>query len=282
MNYTAVTIKINDATEEKMEVLVAILDSLNFEGITEEEDIATAYIASSLYDKNILEVSLAGVKEMLHAVVLKEEPVEEKNWNAEWEKNFDPVIIDHRCVIRAPFHSQFRNIEHVITISPKMAFGTGHHETTSLMISALLDLDVKDKTILDMGCGTGVLGIFASMQGAKEVVGIDNDKWAYENTIENAKINVANVIAKHGSVDAIPHSDFDIILANINRNILIEQAPDYHKALSNYGRLFLSGILAEDVEMVEATFVDLGFTPVDHKSLGKWQLLEFVKQELSV
>lgn len=277
MNYTAITIKINEATEEKMEVLVAILDSLNFEGITEEKDRATGYIASSLYDRNILEVSLAGVKDTLHAVILSEEPVEDKNWNEEWEKNFDPVIVDHRCAIRAPFHEQFRNIEHVITISPKMAFGTGHHETTSLMISAILDLDVNDKSILDMGCGTGVLGIFAKLRGAKEVVAIDNDKWAYENTLENSKVNGVELNVYHGSVESIPHNEFDIILANINRNILIEQSLDYNNALSSYGRLFLSGILADDIEMVEATFVDLGFTPVDHKSLAKWQLLEFVK-----
>ena len=277
MNYSAVTIKVNNANEDKMEVLVAILDSLNFEGITEEVDRATAYVLSSLYDRNILEVSLAGVKDTIHAEIVSEEPVEDKNWNEEWESNFEPVIVNHRCAIRAPFHEQFRNIEYVITISPKMAFGTGHHETTSLMISALLDLDVKDKSVLDMGCGTGVLGIFAKMRGAREVVCIDNDKWAYENTIENAKVNVVEVDAIHGSSDKIPHSDFDIILANINRNILIEQALDYSNALSAYGRIFLSGFLAEDVEMLEATFVDLGFTPVDHKSLGKWQLLEFVK-----
>ena len=277
MNYTAVTINISDATEEKMEILVAILDSLNFEGITENESKAIAYIPTNLFDKSILEVSLAGVKDTLHATITKEEKVIEKNWNEEWEKNFEPVIVDHRCAIRAPFHEQFRNIEYVITISPKMAFGTGHHETTSLMISALLNMDLKGKVVLDMGSGTGVLGIMASQRGAKEVVGIDYDKWAYENTIENAALNEVTMSVFHGSSDKIPEIEFDVVLANINRNILIEQASDYNQALNFCGKLLISGILAEDIDMVEATFVDLGLTPVNHQSLGKWQMLEFVK-----
>jgi ribosomal protein L11 methyltransferase len=277
MNYTAVRINISEVNDEKMEILIAILDSLNFEGITEDSDQVIAYIPTEKYDKDILEVSLAGVKEALHASIVKEELVEEKNWNEEWEKNFEPVIVDHRCAIRAPFHKQFRNIEYVITISPKMAFGTGHHETTSLMISALLKMELNGRTLLDMGCGTGVLGILAAMRGAKEVIAIDFDKWAYENTIENSRINNVEISVLLGSSDAIPSIEFDLILANINRNILIEQAPEYFKALSFCGKLLLSGILFEDIEMVEATFVDLGLTPVKHESLGKWQLLEFVK-----
>jgi ribosomal protein L11 methyltransferase len=277
MNYTAVNIQISDCNEEKMDLLIAILDSLNFEGITEEEGKAIAYIPTSKFDKGILEVSLAGVKDTLHATIVKEELIEEKNWNEEWEKNFDPVIVDHKCAIRAPFHEQFRNMEYVITISPKMAFGTGHHETTSLMVSALINLDLKGKKVLDMGCGTGVLGILAGLREANEVIGIDIDKWAYENAIENARINEVEMNVLHGGTEVIPDIEFDVILANINRNILIEQAPAYNKALNFCGRLLLSGILAEDIDMVEATFVDLGFTPVNHQSLGKWQMLEFVK-----
>ncbi len=279
MNYKAVNIKINEPDEEKVDILIAILDSLSFEGIAEKSNMVIGYISEDKYDRSILEVSLAGLKGTLVADIVSEQTVEEKNWNEEWEKNFDPVIVDHRCAIRAPFHEQFRNMEYVITISPKMAFGTGHHETTSLMVSALLNMDVKGKTVLDMGCGTGVLGITAAVIGAKEVVGVDIDKWAFENALENAALNNVNMEVLLGSVEQIPDKKFDLILANINRNILIEQAPFYKKSLKYTGRLFLSGILIDDIELVEETFVDIGLTSINHSALGKWQMLEFVMQE---
>jgi len=277
MQYTAVKIKIKEFAEDKMELLVALLDSLEFEGITELGSLVVGYIPSEKYDRNLLDVTLAGVKDELHAEICSEETVEDKNWNAEWEKNFVPVIIDNRCVIRAPFHEKFDKYEYVINIEPKMAFGTGHHETTSLMISALLDVDFGGKTVLDMGCGTGILGILAAMKGAKKVVGIDIDEWAYNNAIENARNNNTNITFLQGGAEVIPEIKFDIILANINRNILIEQSIDYNEHLTSFGKLFISGILIEDVDMVEATFIDLGLTPVEHTSLGNWQMLEFVK-----
>lgn len=277
MQYKAVRIKIAECSEEHIEVLVALLDSLDFEGITEQEGEIIAYISAEKYDRNVLELTLAGVKETFHATIINEEILQEKNWNEVWEKNFDPVIIDNRCIIRAPFHKTTENFEYVIDIEPKMAFGTGHHETTSLMVSALLEMDLKNKTVLDMGCGTGVLGIIASKKGAEKVVAIDNDKWAFENTCENAAKNNVKLEVLLGSEKEIPSFEFDVILANINRNILIEHAPDYVSKLSLTGRLFISGFLEDDVEMIEATYVDLSLTPVDHKTLGKWQMLEFVK-----
>jgi len=277
MQYKAVRIKIAEYSEEHIEVLVALLDSLDFEGITELEGEIIAYISAEKYNRNVLELTLAGVKETFHATIIDEEILHEKNWNEVWEKNFEPVIIDNRCIIRAPFHKTTENFEYVIDIEPKMAFGTGHHETTSLMVSALLEMDLKNKTVLDMGCGTGVLGIIASKKGAEKIVAIDNDKWAFENACENALKNNVKLEVILGSEKEIPSVEFDVILANINRNILIEHAPDYVSKLSLTGRLFISGFLEDDVEMIEATYVDLGLTPVDHTTLGKWQMLEFVK-----
>ncbi len=277
MTYTAVTIEIPESNEEKTEMLVALLDSLNYEGITEDEGFVIAYIDTQEYDRDILDLTLVGVKDHLHATITNETVVEEQNWNAEWESNFNPVIIDNRCVIRAPFHDTFEGMEYIINIEPKMSFGTGHHETTSLMVSALLDMDIKNKTVLDMGCGTGVLGILACMRNAKEVIGIDIDKWAYENAQENIRRNGVEMTVIQGDVEAIPDMLFDIIVANINRNVLVEHAPDYANSLEFCGRLFLSGFLEEDIDIIEATYTDIGLTAVNHMSLGQWQMLEFVK-----
>jgi ribosomal protein L11 methyltransferase len=168
-------------------------------------------------------------------------------------------------------------MEYSITIEPKMSFGTGHHETTSLMVTALLEMDLNRKTVLDMGCGSGVLGILALLKNAGRVIAIDNDKWAYENAWENASKNKVKMEVLLGSSNAIPPLEFDIMMANINRNILVEHAPDYCKRLSDTGRILLSGFLEEDIEIIESTYIDLGLTPVNHSSLGKWQLLEMVK-----
>ncbi|MBN2485589.1 MAG: 50S ribosomal protein L11 methyltransferase [Bacteroidales bacterium] len=277
MQYTAVRIKISECSSEHVDVLVALLDSLNFEGINEQGCEVVAYIPSDKYDRGILELTLAGVKDTFHATIEEEENITERNWNEVWEKNFEPVIIDHRCVIKAPFHKLTENFEYPITIEPKMAFGTGHHETTSLMVSAMLDMELKNKTVLDMGCGTGVLAILAAMKGAKKTIAIDNDKWAYENALENAAKNNVKLEVLLGGEETIPACDYDVILANINRNILIEHAPQYAGVLSFTGRLLLSGFLEEDIEMIESTYVDLGLTPVNHTTMGKWQMLEFVK-----
>lgn len=277
MQYIAVTIEIPGADTEKTGILVALLDSLYYEGITEDDNHVIGYIPEEDFDRPMLEVSLAGMKESLHAKIIKEELIEERNWNKEWEENFEPVVIDHRCVIRAPFHDSFKGFEYVLTIEPRMAFGTGHHETTSLMVSALLDMDIKERSVLDMGCGTGVLGILAAKQGAREVIAIDNDRWAYENARDNALLNRVELTVLMGSTDVIPDIQFDIILANINRNILIEHAPEYIKALDSCGKLLVSGFLEEDIDLIEATYTDLGVTSVNHASLGKWQMLEFVK-----
>jgi ribosomal protein L11 methyltransferase len=277
MPYKAVKISVPGTSEENIDILIALLDSLQYEGISEHGREVVAYIDSESYDRDVLELTLAGVKELLHANILSEETIAERNWNEIWEKNFEPVIINNRCAIRAPFHEKFQDMEYTITIEPKMSFGTGHHETTSLMVTALLEMDLNRKTVLDMGCGSGVLGILALLKNAGRVIAIDNDKWAYENAWENAAKNKVKMEVLLGSTNAIPPLEFDVILANINRNILVEHAPDYCKHLSDTGRILLSGFLEEDIEIIESTYIDLGLTPVNHSSLGKWQLLEMVK-----
>lgn len=277
MQYKAITIEISDTTTEHVEVLIALLDSLNYEGITEEDETLTAYISEEQYDRDLLESTLTDIEDSFHAKIISTETIEEKNWNQEWESNFEPVLIDNRCAIRAPFHEPFDDVEFVIQIEPKMAFGTGHHETTSLMISSMLEMDFRNKAVLDMGCGTGVLSILAAKKGASEVIAVDNDKWAYENAMENSRLNQVEISVLHGDTEVVPEIKFDVILANINRNVLIEHAPEYVYSLDFCGKLLLSGFLEEDVVLIEATFSDLGLTAVNHTSLGAWQMLEFVK-----
>lgn len=277
MQYTAVEIKLDSSKDENSEILVALLDSLNYEGITEkEEGLVIAYIPTESYDKSILQSTLLSIN-TLNAVIISEEIIQPQNWNKEWEKNFDPVFISDKCVIRAPFHQAYDNYEFVITIEPKMSFGTGHHNTTSLMISQILNLDCNGLQILDMGCGTGVLGILAKLKGASEVVAIDIDEWAFENTIENAERNNVEMQILMGGVEQIPDKEFDIILANINRNILLEQCSCYFKHLKADGKLFISGILSEDIDVVKQHFGNEGFVFDYVNESGNWQLMAFKK-----
>nr|MBA3900646.1 50S ribosomal protein L11 methyltransferase [Bacteroidota bacterium] len=204
-----------------------------------------------------------------------------ENWNQEWEKNFTPVIINDQCVIRAPFHDPFPNVRFEIIIEPKMSFGTGHHETTALMADSMLDHafdGILNKSVLDMGCGTGVLAILAAMIGAKEVAAIDNDEWAFANTCENILVNNYNSIkAELGDAKLLQGRKFDTILANINRNILLNDMPAYEDSLVSGGNLLMSGFFNTDIEVLKNKAISLGLKPVGEKSLHNWTILHFIK-----
>lgn len=276
MDYLGVTIKLH---QDVFELISAVLDGLGFEGIYEEEGKITAYIPAKNYKKtdiaeqaNLLGIALSAFE------IIAEENIEERNWNAEWEKNFEPVLVEDKCVVRAPFHDEFEHIPIRITIEPKMSFGTGHHETTRLMIAEILKNNYTAKKVLDMGCGTGVLGILASIKGAEHVVGIDYDKWAYENTLENIERNkINNMDAILGGKEAIPETKFDVILANINRNILLDQMTSYANSIVNGGKLFLSGILIEDREVIKSCAEQNGFVFDKQINLKKWSMHTYVK-----
>ncbi len=278
MKYLGVTIRFKDLSDDNKEIMIALLDSLSFEGITELEGSVIAYIPVEQYNRKELENLLKTDNIIQKVEIESEEEIEEKNWNQEWEKNFDPVIVDNLCAIRAPFHPEFKNFKYVINIEPKMSFGTGHHETTSLMVSAMLKMDFANKAVLDMGCGTGLLAILASKMGAKEIVAIDIDKWAYENTLENMERNKVKMHIIEGGEESIPDKSFDVLLANINRNILIQQSQSYSNHLKENGTLLLSGILEEDIPVVLKTFNGLGFSSVQIQSKGNWQMIELKKQ----
>ena len=205
-------------------------------------------------------------------------PMEDKDWNAAWEANYEPVMIDGKCYIRAPFHPARPEAEYEIVIEPKMSFGTAHHATTAQMVSYLLETNVRDKAVLDMGAGTGVLAILATMKGADPVTAIDNDEWAYRNGVENAQHNNCKQLkVLLGDASLLGEEHYDIILANINRNILLQDIPQYVKCMNDNALLFLSGFSEEDLPALRYCCAQNGLKYVDHKSKDKWVAAKFEK-----
>lgn len=228
------------------EILMAELIEIGFDSFTEEYDGILGYIQKELFkEEELKEVQLLQNPDINISYTFKEMP--NINWNEEWEKNFSPINIEDQVSIRAEFHEN-QNLPHEIIIQPKMSFGTGHHATTHLMIQQMLDMDFESKTVLDMGCGTSVLAIFAKQQGAGKTVAIDIDEWSVENSIENAARNKVELEISQGTADNLGSENFDIILANINRNILISDIPTYVSILNNGGQLLLSGLCFFDVD----------------------------------
>ena len=270
-------IQIENVAPEKSERLTAALMDTGCESFAEEEGRFCAYIPVHVYDENKLKQVLGSVLGFDHAR-FSVNRLEDKNWNEEWEKSYEPVLIGGKCLIRAPFHLPVSGVKYDIVIEPKMSFGTAHHETTALLIEWLLEEPVAGKHVLDMGCGTGVLAILAAKQGAKEVRAIDNDEWAYRNASENClRNNVPHVHVIHGDDGAIPWGPFDVILANINRNVLLEQIPVYDRVLGAGGLLYLSGFYQADLEVIREQAGACGFDYVDSREKNGWLAVKFLK-----
>ena len=228
------------------EILMAELIEIGFDSFTEEHDGILAYIQKDLFnEEDLKEVSTLNNNEVTTSYTFQEMP--NINWNEEWEKNFSPINVEDKVWIRAEFHEN-QNLPHEIIIQPKMSFGTGHHATTYLMIQQMLDMDFQNKTVLDMGCGTSVLSIFAKQKGAGKTVAIDIDEWSVENSRENAERNGVELEISQGTAENLGGENFDIILANINRNILISDIPTYVSVLNKGGQLLLSGLCFFDVD----------------------------------
>lgn len=225
---------------------MAELIEVGFDSFTEELDGILAYIPKDIFREEELQtVGLLSNPDVEVSYTFKEMP--NINWNEEWEKNFSPINVEDKVLIRAEFHEPMPEL-HEIVIQPKMSFGTGHHPTTHLMIQQMLEMDFKGKKVLDMGCGTSVLAIFAKQKGAEDVLAIDIDEWSVENSHENAARNNVQLRIEQGTADNLGSENFDIILANINRNILISDIPAYTKVLNTGGQLLLSGLCFFDVD----------------------------------
>lgn len=257
------------------EILMAELIEIGFDSFTEEPDGILGYIQSDLFNESELrQIALLNHDEVQISYTYEEMP--NINWNEEWEKNFSPINIEDKVLIRAEFHEPKPEL-HEIVIQPKMSFGTGHHPTTHLMIQQMLEMDFKGKTVLDMGCGTSVLAIFAKQKGAKKVVAIDIDEWSVENSTENAKRNEVELEISQGTAENLGSEHFDIILANINRNILISDIPVYVSVLKNDGLLLLSGLCFFDVDDIMEVCEEHGLKLKNKQQREEWMslLLEF-------
>jgi len=259
------------------EILIAQLAEIGFESFEEEEDILTAYIQSNDFNLETL-LSVDNFRALDESNDLKKEFLKAQNWNAVWESNYDAVTIGS-CHIRAPFHEKNNNSEFNILLNPKMAFGTAHHETTAMMIEFVLSMDCADKRFLDMGSGTAVLAILASMKDATEVIAIDNDEWAYPNAIENCELNaISNVKAVLGDASVLKDYDsFDVILANINKNILLRDIKYYSKVLKDSGEIYFSGFYETDLDDIKKECSQYGLTFVTFRNKNKWVAAKFVK-----
>lgn len=256
------------------EILLAELGEKAFESFIETETGLSAFVQKDLWTEDILEdIFVLGSDEFKISYTFEE--IDQVNWNEEWEKNFEAIDVDGKCHVRAPFHSK-TEAEFDIVIEPKMSFGTGHHETTHMMIQHLLETDVTDKKTLDMGCGTAILAILAEMKGAQPIDAIDIDNWCYLNSIENAERNNCKHISVYeGDVALLAGKTYDIIIANINRNILLNDMKQYVDCLNKGGTLFLSGFYNEDIPVIDASCTENGLTYVKKFERNNWVALKY-------
>jgi ribosomal protein L11 methyltransferase len=273
--YISYTFKVSPK-EPATEILIAELGEAGFESFVENEEGVEAFIQKTDWNAQVLEdIYVLNSKEFEISYEMQE--IAQTNWNIEWEKNFNPIQVDGLVSIRAPFHEN-PNLKYDIVIEPKMSFGTGHHETTHMMVQHLLDLDVAGKKVLDMGCGTGILAIFAEMKGAKPVDAIDIDNWCYQNSLENVERNNCKHIAVfEGDASLLKNKTYDVIIANINRNILLNDMQVYVSCLDENGVILLSGFYKEDISVIDEEVSKYGLKFDKQIERNNWVALKYIK-----
>jgi len=262
----------NPATE----ILIAELGNVGFESFVENDNGVIAYIQKQEWSSKILD-HLFILDSPEFEISFSHHEVVQTNWNKEWEKNFNPIQVDGQVSVRAPFHEN-PSLNFDIVIEPKMSFGTGHHETTHMMIQHLLALDLNNKRVLDMGCGTGILAIFAEMKGANPIDAIDIDNWCYQNSIENVQRNDCHhITVLEGDASLLKENKYDLIIANINRNILLSDMKTYTDCLHEKGILLLSGFYKEDVAIIEDEVTKCGLIFQKMIQKNNWVALKYIK-----
>ncbi|MGS4345255.1 50S ribosomal protein L11 methyltransferase [Myroides odoratus] len=260
-----------------VEILIAELGEKAFESFEETALGVSAYVQQDLWTEDILE-DIFILQSDQFTITYRKEEIEQVNWNEEWEKNFDPIDVDGVCYIRAPFHEKTA-AKYDIVIEPKMSFGTGHHETTYMMVRQILNNEMQDKVVLDMGCGTAILAILAAMRGAKHVDAIDIDNWCYLNSIENAERNgCTNIEVFEGDASIlVKEPKYDVVLANINRNILLNDMEHYIRTMKENGEIYFSGFYTEDVSSIKKAAEEKGLTFENQLEKNNWVSLNFKK-----
>lgn len=257
------------------EILIAIIADFGFDTFDYSDVGFIAYIKEELATN--LNFTDLKFDDFIYSIQI--EKIKTINWNAEWEKNFNPVLVDDLLFIRAPFHEKNISFKHEIVIMPKMSFGTGHHQTTRLVCKEMFSADFLNKRVLDMGCGTGILAILSKKLGAKEVIGIDIDEWSVENSIENCSVNkFPEIQIKLGNVDLLKNeSSFDIILANINKNILKNDIQSYSQKLNTTGKLFISGFFTTDIKEINDVAKLSNLNLILSSNENEWAMMVFDK-----
>ena len=279
--YIEVSIKITPFNEENAEIVTAEISELPFESFSNEDPYLKCYIQKDLYDASILKVVLSGLEGYGFDIEHSANLIPATNWNALWESQFNPIVVDNMCTIKASFHEGLKRTRFNITIDPKMAFGTGHHQTTYMMCRALLQNEdaVRGKVVMDMGCGTAVLAILAAKMKAAKVYGIDIDAVAAISAYDNALLNkVGTKIETYcGDASLLQRNSYDVLLANINRNILLQDIPTYSHCIRKDGLLFVSGFYVDDMPMIIGTAMHAGLEYVSHDSIDNWCCIKFHK-----
>lgn len=274
-DYYLVRINLNPCVEEECDIVAALLADVGFESFVPDEKGVSAYIRKELFDKPATSSALAAYTFNGELQMEEAELIQGQDWNSEWEKHyFQPIVVGDRCVVHSSFHKEYPKAEYEIVVDPRMAFGTGHHETTSLMLERLLSYPLEGRKLLDMGTGTGILAILAAMRGAVHVVGVEIDEPAYLNAVDNAGINGVDLDLRLGGVETVTECGyFDYVLANINRNIIIADIDKYARSLRQGGIMTLSGFYVEDIPFVEEAGKKCGLAPVAFFEKRRWACL---------
>lgn len=283
MKYTEVTFVLTPYSETASDVLAALAGEIGFDSFVPTDEGVVGYVQTALFDESVLREMIASFPLPEVKVTFKVAPLEDKDWNEEWEKNFfAPIVVENRCVVHSTFHKDYDRAEYDIVINPQMAFGTGHHQTTRLMMSFLLDADLQGLNVLDMGCGTGILAILARMRGAAHADAVDIDEWCADNTRDNLVLNQMTAIDVFCG-DAALLTDmgpYDVVIANINRNILLSDMPAYTARMRAGGRIFFSGFYESDLALIRDKATSLGLRYVTHRTDGEiphnWTAAAFV------